>query len=42
MSSISKKQIQLIHIAKAELGISDEDYRALLMTRYLGCFEGSC
>lgn len=42
MSSISRRQIQLIHIAKSDLGMSDEDYRELLMTRYPGCFEGSC
>jgi len=42
MSSPNRRQIQLIHIAKADLGISDEDYRALLMSRYPGCFEGSC
>ncbi len=38
---IDAKQIQLIHIAKAQLGLSDEEYRELLMARYAGCFEGS-
>lgn len=42
MSRVSKKQIILIHLAKAQLGISDEDYRALLLERYPGCFTGSC
>lgn len=38
---INKTQIQLIHIAKAQLGISDNDYRILLMERYPNCF-GTC
>lgn len=40
--SITSKQIQLIHIAKGQLGLSDEEYRALLCTRYPDCFSGSC
>ena len=39
---IDHKQKVLIHIAKAQLGLSDEAYRELLMDRYPGCFEGSC
>lgn len=41
MRQINKKQIQLIHIAKIQLGLSDEEYRSILMERYRGCF-GSC
>ncbi len=33
MKLASKKQIQLIHIAKAKLGMDDEAYRALLHDR---------
>jgi hypothetical protein len=39
---IGKKQIVLIHLAKAQLGLSGEEYRALLLQRYPGCFTGSC
>jgi hypothetical protein len=42
MNKISPTQIKLIHIAKQQLGLSDEEYRELLRERYMGCFEGSC
>lgn len=38
---IDRTQVKLIHIAKSKLGMSDEEYRTLLMERYPGCF-GSC
>ncbi|GAB4485947.1 MAG: hypothetical protein OHK006_12980 [Thermodesulfovibrionales bacterium] len=31
---IDKIQIKLVHIAKAQIGLSDEDYRTLLSDRY--------
>jgi hypothetical protein len=34
LKRIDKKQIKLIHIAKAQLGLSDEEYRAILSDRY--------
>jgi hypothetical protein len=33
---ISKKQIALVHVAKRDLGLEDDDYRAIL-ARYGGC-----
>lgn len=39
---IIPKQIQLIKIAQKDLGLSDEEYRALLLERYDSCFVGSC
>jgi hypothetical protein len=38
---ISKPQIQLTHIAKAQLKLTDDAYRSLLMERYPNCF-GTC
>lgn len=37
--AIEPIQIRLIHVALHELGIQDEEYRALLLTRY---FAASC
>ena len=40
---ISKKQIQLIHVAVSQLGMDDETYRAMLRDRYhLGAEQPSC
>lgn len=36
-----KTQVKLIHIAKTKLGLSDEQYRSIMIERYPGCF-GSC
>ena len=33
---LSKKQIAVLHVAKRDLGLDDEDYRAIL-ARYGGC-----
>ena len=38
---IEHKQIVLIKIAQKKLGLSDEEYRSMLMERYPSCF-GSC
>ncbi len=42
MAEIIRKQIQLIHIAKNQLGMATEEYRALLRERYDSCRTGSC
>lgn len=38
---IDSVQVKLVHIAKHKLGLSDEEYRSMLMERYPSCF-GSC
>ena len=35
-SQLSRKQIALLHVAKRDLGLDDDDYRAIL-ARYGGC-----
>jgi phage gp16-like protein len=41
MMKIESKQIQLIHIARAQLGLTDEDYRAIISGRSEGKKESS-
>lgn len=39
-SGITKKQIALLHVAKRDLGLTDDDYRAIL-ARYGNCESAS-
>jgi phage gp16-like protein len=40
--AISPKQVQLVHLAKRDLGLSDEEYREIIVSMFPEAWSGSC
>jgi hypothetical protein len=41
-NQISSKQVQLIHIAKGQLGLSDGQYQEIIVSMFPSSWSGSC